>query len=261
MKRISFGIVLGSILGMSFTEAVAQQSTQVVAHRGAWKEFNLPENSLAALVQAAKIKCHGIEFDIHLSKDDSIMVFHDNKLNEQYLTETSYLELQQHKLKNGESIPTFSQYLNAYLPIKGPHLFVELKHSNLDTERKKVFVEKVMKEVENYALDSLVTYISFDLEICSLIKKMKQNATVQFLNSKHNDIDPQKVSAAGFDGIDYHYKQLQAHPEWLPSAKALGLERNTWTVNDTDNWDYFLKENIEYITTDYPQQLLDYIKK
>jgi len=31
---------------------MAQQQTQIIAHRGAWKEFALPENSIASLQKA-----------------------------------------------------------------------------------------------------------------------------------------------------------------------------------------------------------------
>ena len=48
------------------------------AHRGLWNE-NVPENSLAAFMLAAKAG-YGIELDIQLSKDGRIVVFHDSNL-------------------------------------------------------------------------------------------------------------------------------------------------------------------------------------
>jgi len=41
----------------------------VVAHRGAWKAKNLPENSIAALKEAINLKCTGSEFDVRITKD------------------------------------------------------------------------------------------------------------------------------------------------------------------------------------------------
>jgi len=35
------------------------QQTKIIAHRGAWKEFNLPENSIASLEKAIELKCDG----------------------------------------------------------------------------------------------------------------------------------------------------------------------------------------------------------
>jgi len=261
MKWIIFAVLLCTTKISSATEMVRNKATAVVAHRGAWKEFNLPENSIAALQQAINIGCQGIELDIHLTADDSIVVFHDNTIQGKYLTETPFSTLQQHLLSNGETIPTLAQFLNAYTAHKGPILFVELKHSNLDAARKAIFVAKVLEHIQQTQLDSFTTYISFDWDICALIKQAAPFAKVQFLNAKQNHLDPSQIKAAGFDGIDYQYKQLQIHPNWLPQAQKMGLECNTWTVNDPKDWAYFIDASIDFITTDYPSALLQFIQQ
>ena len=38
------------------------QKTKIIAHRGAWKEFNLPENSIASLVKAIDLNTHFPQF-------------------------------------------------------------------------------------------------------------------------------------------------------------------------------------------------------
>lgn len=49
----------------------------VVAHRGAFKAKGLPENSVAALQEAIRLKCTGSEFDVRMSADDSLIINHD----------------------------------------------------------------------------------------------------------------------------------------------------------------------------------------
>ena len=49
----------------------------VVAHRGAWKQNNFPENSIASLKHAIKLNCTGSEFDVRMTADDSLIVNHD----------------------------------------------------------------------------------------------------------------------------------------------------------------------------------------
>ena len=53
------------------------QQTKVIAHRGAWKEFNLPENSIASLEKAIELKCDGAEFDVRRTLDGVLVVNHD----------------------------------------------------------------------------------------------------------------------------------------------------------------------------------------
>ena len=49
-----------------------------LAHRGA-RAF-APENTLEAFVKAASLGCHGVELDVHLSKDCEPIVVHDDDL-------------------------------------------------------------------------------------------------------------------------------------------------------------------------------------
>ena len=50
----------------------------VIAHRGAWRANNLPQNSIAALREAIDMGCAGSEFDVRMTADDSLIVTHDS---------------------------------------------------------------------------------------------------------------------------------------------------------------------------------------
>lgn len=78
----------------------------------------LPENSYAAIKRAADLG-YGIEFDVHLTKDDIPVVFHDDTLNRMCgirgnLRDYTYEELQQFcLLGTKERIPAFADILKA----------------------------------------------------------------------------------------------------------------------------------------------------
>lgn len=78
----------------------------------------LPENSYAAIKRAADLG-YGIEFDVHLTKDDIPVVFHDDTLNRMCgirgnLRDYTYEELQQFSLLGTkERIPAFADILKA----------------------------------------------------------------------------------------------------------------------------------------------------
>jgi glycerophosphoryl diester phosphodiesterase len=65
----------------------------VVAHRGAWKKNNLPENSVASLKHTIELKCKASEFDIRMTKDDSLIINHDASYNKLVIEKTSYADL------------------------------------------------------------------------------------------------------------------------------------------------------------------------
>lgn len=77
----------------------------------------LPENSYAAIKRAADLG-YGIEFDVHLTKDDIPVVFHDDTLNricgvKGRLKDYTYEELLQFRLLGTqERIPTLSEILD-----------------------------------------------------------------------------------------------------------------------------------------------------
>lgn len=51
----------------------------VLAHRGS--SGNAPENTLTAFSLACEEGADAIELDVHLSKDDQVVVIHDESLN------------------------------------------------------------------------------------------------------------------------------------------------------------------------------------
>ncbi|MDE6912464.1 MAG: glycerophosphodiester phosphodiesterase [Lachnospiraceae bacterium] len=93
------------------------------AHRGLHSarksgEPLLPENSYTAIKRAADMG-YGIEFDVHLTKDNVPVVFHDDTLNricgvKGYLKDYTFAELQRFRLLGTEEkIPSFEEVLNA----------------------------------------------------------------------------------------------------------------------------------------------------
>ena len=83
------------------------------AHRGLHNiEKGVPENSLSAFKKAAE-KGYGIELDVHITKDDKIVVFHDDDLKrmcgvDKKTDEQTYEYLKTLSLYNtNEKIPYF----------------------------------------------------------------------------------------------------------------------------------------------------------
>ena len=80
------------------------------------EEGCFPENSYAAIKRAADLG-YGIEFDVHLTKDDIPVVFHDDTLNricgvKGNLRDYTFEELQQFRLLGTqECIPAFADIL------------------------------------------------------------------------------------------------------------------------------------------------------
>ena len=121
----------------------------IIAHRGIYDNEKVIENTLEAFKKAIK-KGYIIELDLHLTKDNEVIVFHDDKLDrltksKGYIKNRNYKDLKNIKLLNTNSyIPTFDEVLslvNGKVP-----LLIELKD-----DRKGLKLEKeVIKKLDNY---------------------------------------------------------------------------------------------------------------
>jgi glycerophosphoryl diester phosphodiesterase len=95
----------------------------VIAHRGASAyEF---ENSPAAFLRAVELGADGIELDVHSTADGVPVVHHDDVAGGQTIAHADYIELKDHKLENGEALPTLEAVLS--MLDTAVDVFVELK--------------------------------------------------------------------------------------------------------------------------------------
>ncbi|WP_379086688.1 glycerophosphodiester phosphodiesterase family protein [Pedobacter sp. UC225_65] len=127
MKQLSVAVLLLTILTnsvMAQKKITSWNKNQVIAHRGAWKKNNLPENSIASLKEAFRLNCFGSEFDIHMTLDSVMVVNHDATFLGIPIAKSTYQQLLAKKLPNGESIPTLESYLKTGMTQKKTKLIL-----------------------------------------------------------------------------------------------------------------------------------------
>ncbi len=260
MKHLTLVIL---IISIALESANAQKKikswnkNQVVAHRGAWKSNNLPENSIASLKHAFKLNCYGSEFDVHLTLDSIVVVNHDATFFGINIAKSTYRQLLEKKLSNGESIPTLEEYLITGLKQNRTKLILEIKPQLLGVKRDSLITEKVLQLVRKLKAQDWVEYISFGYEICTYLIKNEPNAKVAYLKG---DIVPEKLKSDGFSGVDYHFSVYQKNPDYIERFKKLGLSINGWTANTPEEIKYLITHQVDYITTNEPELAFDLIQ-
>ncbi|MFT3747587.1 MAG: glycerophosphodiester phosphodiesterase family protein [Agriterribacter sp.] len=230
----------------------------VVAHRGAWKKNNLPENSIASLREAVRIGCAGSEFDVHLTADDTLIVNHDDKYAGKKIEENTYASLAETKLSNGETIPTARAYLLAGMQQHTTKLVFEIKPSTISKERGQVLAKKCVELVKELKAEPWVMYISFDYDIVKKVLELQPGANVAYLNGEKS---PALLKADNVPGLDYHYNVFKKNPGWVTEAKQNKVELNVWTVNSAEDMKWFIDQKFDYITTNEPELLFELLKK
>ena len=250
---ISFFLILGVFSSCNV------EKNGIVAHRGAWKTNNLPENSIAALRHAIDLKVAGSEFDVVMTADDSLVINHDPHYNKLVVEETKYADLIKFKLSNGEKLPTLHEYILEGKKNNNHTILVcEIKPSRISTERGKKIGLKAVEIVKKLKAEKMTCYISFDYEILKQIRQVDSKTVLQYLEGNKS---PKEVKTDNISGIDYHYSVFKKHPEWIKEAKENNIILNAWTVNETADMDWIIDHKFNYITTNEPELLKERIIK
>ena len=249
---------LHTLFLLSIFSLVALAQPKVVAHRGYWRTDGSAQNSITSLQKAAEVGCWGSEFDVWLTADGVPVVFHDATIDGIRIEDTTYATLMNHRLQNGEFIPTLQAYLQEAQHWPDCRLIFEVKpHRN--TKRDNMISELSVELVNMLGLASRTDYISFSKHACKRLHELAPQAKVAYLNG---DLTPQQVKEMGLTGIDYSIATFNKHPEWALEAKELGLEVNVWTVDGEEALTRFAQmPGIDIITTNDPETLIKLLNK
>lgn len=119
----------------------------LIAHRGLHNS-KIPENTLVAFSKCVN-KNYIIELDIHILKDDTIVVFHDHNLFKltginKVIESLTYPQLSKIKIDKKYTIPTLKQVMHI---VRGEvPLLIEIKDMNNNCK----FEEELVKLLDNY---------------------------------------------------------------------------------------------------------------
>lgn len=213
----------------------------IIAHRGIHDNKKIYENTLEAFKKALK-KQYIIELDVHLTKDNIIVVFHDYNLKRltginKIIENTTYKELNQQELFH---IPTLEETLKL---VKGQvPLLIEIKQNS----KVGPLEEKLMTILKNYkgkyAIQSfnVMTIYWFKKnyptilrgQLSSQYRKTKMNKVTKFIlkNMLLNYITKP-------DFISYKYDELS--PKKIKKYKRKGIILLAWIIDNKEDYNQY----------------------
>jgi len=223
----------------------------IIAHRGA-RAYE-KENTIAAFKIAIKQKADMIEFDVRKTKDNKMIVFHDEKIASKETKDMSYQEIMN---KLGSDVPTLEETLK-FLSGK-IKVVIHLKENGYTNE----VIELILK----YFRKSEIIIIS---EIEDQLKKIKEN---------YPEIKTGLVMDAGIKNIclyaagcftkndilnsrvDYLVIRWQLiNRAFFKKAKKYSLLVFPWEIRDKELAERFLKEDVvKGIITNKPDLMKRY---
>lgn len=232
----------------------------IVAHRGYWncEEAGYARNSIAALKCAQDAGFWGSEFDVNMTSDEVLLVYHDDRINGKVIDKNPYDTFKDVTIANGEKIPTLDDYLVQAKKNTNTVLVFEFK-SRSTKELEDRMVDLSLAKLKEYGLlnPKKVIFISFSINICEKLAKDAPKFTVQFLA---DSFSPDDLAARGINGVDYHHNVFSVHKNWYFQARKNRMSINAWTVNKAIDMQRMLDMGVDYITTDNPMELRELIK-
>ena len=241
------------------------ENLKIIAHRGA--SFDAPENTLASVHLAWTHGINFVEVDVRLTKDNILVVFHDettirfNKIDKS-ISEYCFEELlaidvglfKGEQWRN-ESIPTLENVLKT-IPTNGT-LVVELKDG---TEMKNALVQL---EKRNATIWKQLEFISFHYEtICMAKKIFPNNKCLWLLDLDYNLETKQntpsikdiihKIKQHDLDGIDVFAGEM-ANESFFKTMHQEKFEIYLWTINTVEHAQQYLPFSPHGLTTDKPK--------
>lgn len=214
-----------------------------IAHRGLHnKDKSIPENTLLAFQRAIK-EGYGIELDIQFSKDEKIVVFHDNTLLrvcgvDKRVDELTYEELKHLTIyRSTEYIPLFSEVLN--LVGGSVPLIIELKNGSKNTLLCKKSYEMLKNYKGNFCIES------FQPAIVSWFRKNAKEVFRGQLSAPPSEFKGELRAYEAFF-LSNLLSNVKARPQFVAYHKKkssffvklcdlMGAMRFVWTVRDTDD--------------------------
>lgn len=203
---------------------------KIWAHRGCSQRY--PENTMLAFQKAAEIEgLTGIELDIQLTKDDHMVVFHDERVDR---TTDGIGEVRQHTLaelrklhiatreRKYEKIPTIEEVLDLLIDklLSGMQLNIELKNSIFPY---KEMEEKIVELVRRYGVQDHVIYSSFYAKSLEKIKKIDSCAETGILDTKISDCLYKLNGGCGANALHPYWKNID-----LPVKVINGYTVRAW---------------------------------
>jgi glycerophosphoryl diester phosphodiesterase len=210
---------------------------RVIAHRG--NSSALPENSMAAFRSAMLLGAHMVEADVHLSREGTPVVIHDDTLTRTTTSTAAVASLHADQLAR-LGVPALEDVLA--LPIA---VNVEVKVE--------AAIPSVVELVHGRD-DVLVS--SFELDALEFLRKLAPAIPVAFLCDAGADAALVLARAAEAGAYALTVPVAVATPALVSQAHAAGLRIMAYTVNNAAEAQGLYAAGVDALFTDDPASIL-----
>ncbi|KJF44591.1 glycerophosphodiester phosphodiesterase [Draconibacterium sediminis] len=230
-----------------------------IAHRGA--SYLAPENTVASAKLAWELGADAVEVDIHLTKDNRVIVIHDNDTKRTCYGKTNLTIAKTPSILlrdldagvwkgeefKGEKLPFLSEIIET-VP-DGKTLVVEIKAGGDE------IIPALSRVVEKSDKKEQIVFISFGWKTIVAAHKEFPDNKCYWLSSVKPGLKKkmEEAVAEGLAGVNLKYSVIDE--EIMAQAKDLDLEVLSWTIDDPEEAQRLTNIGVTGITTNRPKWL------
>lgn len=230
------------------------------AHRGASQYF--PENTMIAFKKGIELGANGIELDLQKTKDNKIVIFHDdiidNKSNGKgKISDYTYEELLKFDFGSwfnakykGEKIVLFEDFAKEFLN-KNITFAIELKVAGIE--------EEVLQIIGKYQTHNNIYISSFIYKALENIRKLDDRIKLSWLIQERINTNNIK-RLLNIKGSQICPPADLISKEDIGLAIKNGLSIRLWGVKNSELMNEVYKLNIEGMTVNFPDKLNKLLK-
>ena len=235
--------------------------TLIFAHRGYRAKY--PENTMLAFKEAAEAGADGIELDVHMTKDNEIVVIHDETVDRTtngkgFVKDYTLKELKEldasipkKRLFRSEEIPTLIEVLE-WMKTNDLLLNIELKNDRIQYEG---LEDKVIELVRFFNMEERVILSSFNhYSLVDCYKKAPEIETAALICQ--GIYEPWKYAKGlGAKAIHPHY--LLAQKQIVEASEGASIAVRPYTVNEEELLEKMISYGVNAVITDEVEKALD----
>lgn len=231
------------------------------AHRGA--SAYAPENTMAAFRKALQIGANGIELDLQKTKDNKIVIFHDDYIDNKSngkgrIEDYTYEELYKFDFGSwfdnefkGEHIVLFEDFAKEFLN-KDLTFAIELKVTGIEKETLEIINK--YKEYDNFYITS------FLYETLENMRNIDDKIKLSWLITE--EINKENIDKlVQLDGSQICPKACFVTEEGISLAKQNNLGVRLWGIINEEIMKKVYKLDIEGMTVNFPDKLKELLKE
>ncbi|MBO9730687.1 MAG: glycerophosphodiester phosphodiesterase [Chitinophaga sp.] len=264
-----------------------------VGHRGT--RGLMPENTIPAMYKGLATGANTIEFDVHITKDGQVVVYHDASFTPSYTTspdgkdipaekradyifyQMNYADIrpfiigekfypaypEQQKMRSyapllGEMIDSVEAYTKAnHLP--PAYYLLEIKSSEKTDGKEQPapeeYITKLMAVKQLQPLGKRLLVQSFDMRPLQVMHRRYPDIKLGFLTDDKKNGFEEHLRQLGFTPFFYNPHYKLVTPELIGKCHDKHIQIVPWTIDDVTEMKRLKAMGVNGIITDYPNRL------